>query len=35
MGIARIRDGLIVEAWNAFDFLTLYQQIGMLPALGA
>jgi hypothetical protein len=25
--------GAIVEGWNSFDFLTLYQQIGMLPQL--
>jgi len=34
MGIARVEDGRIVETWNSFDFLTLYQQIGLLPALG-
>ena len=33
MGIAHVRDGKIVEAWNAFDFMSLYQQVGMLPAL--
>jgi predicted ester cyclase len=33
MGIARIHDGRIVEAWNCFDFLSLYQQCGMLPQL--
>jgi steroid delta-isomerase-like uncharacterized protein len=33
MAIARVRDGQIVEGWNCFDFLTLYQQVGMLPAL--
>jgi predicted ester cyclase len=26
--IARIEDGRIVEGWNAFDLLTMYQQIG-------
>lgn len=26
--ICRVRDGRIVEAWNCFDFLTMYQQIG-------
>jgi steroid delta-isomerase-like uncharacterized protein len=31
--IARVQDGQIVEAWNSFDFLTFYQQLGMLPAL--
>ena len=34
MGIARVKDGKIVETWNSFDFMTLYQQIGLLPALG-
>lgn len=33
MGMARVRDGRIVEAWNSFDFMTMYQQIGVLPAL--
>ena len=33
MAIARVRDGQIVEGWNCFDFLTLYQQLGMLPAM--
>ena len=33
MAIARVRNGQIVEGWNCFDFLTLYQQVGMLPAL--
>src|SRR5919106_4832007 len=28
----RVSDGKIVEAWNAFDFLGLYQQLGLLPA---
>ena len=26
--IARIRDGRIVEGWNCFDFLRMYQQMG-------
>lgn len=34
MGMARVRDGQIVEAWNCYDFLTLYQQVGLLPAIG-
>ena len=34
MGIARAKDGKIVETWNSFDFLALYQQIGLLPAIG-
>jgi predicted ester cyclase len=33
MGMARVRDGKIVEAWNSYDFLTMYQQVGLLPAL--
>lgn len=27
--IARVEGGKIVEAWNNFDFLTLYQQLGL------
>jgi len=32
--ILRIANGVIVEAWNFFDFLSFYQQLGMvqLPA---
>jgi predicted ester cyclase len=26
--MARVRDGKIVEGWNCFDFLSMYQQIG-------
>jgi predicted ester cyclase len=26
--ICRVRNGRIVEGWNCFDFLTMYQQIG-------
>ena len=26
--ICRVRNGRIVEGWNSFDFLTMYQQIG-------
>lgn len=26
--IARVRDGQIVEGWNNFDFLSMYQQLG-------
>jgi steroid delta-isomerase-like uncharacterized protein len=29
MCIIRVKDGKISEAWNNFDFLTLYQQLGM------
>ena len=28
MTIIRVRDGRIVEGWNAFDFLGMYQQMG-------
>jgi steroid delta-isomerase-like uncharacterized protein len=33
MTIVRVRDGKIIEAWNNFDFMSFYQQIGMLPQL--
>jgi predicted ester cyclase len=33
VALALIRDGQIQEAWNCFDFLSLYQQVGMLPPL--
>lgn len=33
MGMARVAGDRIVEGWNAWDFMTLYQQVGMLPAL--
>jgi predicted ester cyclase len=26
--IVRVADGRIIEGWNCFDFLTMYQQIG-------
>jgi len=29
--IVRIDNGKIVEAWNNFDFMTLYKQVGHLP----
>jgi predicted ester cyclase len=28
VAIALVRDGKIVEGWNCFDFLSMYQQIG-------
>ncbi len=28
--ITRVRDGQLVEGWNVFDFLTMYQQIGWI-----
>jgi steroid delta-isomerase-like uncharacterized protein len=33
MGMARIVDGKIVEAWNAFDFGVMYKQLGITPPL--
>ncbi len=35
MCFGHIRDGRIVEGWNCFDFLTLYQQLGMQLTPGA
>ncbi len=34
--IGRVQDGRIVEGWNTFDFLTMYQQIGWVksPVVG-
>jgi predicted ester cyclase len=29
--MVRIEDGKIAEAWNHFDFLGLYQQLGQIP----
>jgi predicted ester cyclase len=33
--MARVVNGLIVESWNAFDFLTMYQQVGVSLAMPA
>ena len=33
MVMARVENGQIAEGWNCFDFLSLYQQLGLLPAL--
>jgi len=30
MTMVRIKDGKIVEAWNNFDFMSLFQQLGVL-----
>lgn len=30
MSIVRIRDGKIVEAWNNFDFMSMFRQLGAL-----
>ena len=35
VAIAAIRDGQVQEGWNCFDFMSLYQQVGMLPPLPA
>ena len=35
VAIAVVRDGQIHEGWNSFDFLSLYQQVGMLQRLPA
>lgn len=31
--MARVKDGQLVEGWNCFDFMTCYQQMGLLPQL--
>jgi steroid delta-isomerase-like uncharacterized protein len=33
MCFVRAAGGQLVEGWNSFDFLTCYQQIGLLPQL--
>jgi steroid delta-isomerase-like uncharacterized protein len=30
IAIVRVSDGMIAEAWNSFDFLTMNQQLGIL-----
>ena len=30
MSITRIKDGKIVEAWNNFDFMKMYKQLGVI-----
>src|SRR5262245_56378733 len=35
MVIVRVDNGQITEGWNSFDFLGLYQQLGLLPSLPA
>ena len=32
IAIVRIEDGRVVEGWNCFDLLTMYQQIGWVGA---
>ena len=31
MTMARVRDGQLVEGWNTYDFMTCFQQMGLLP----
>ena len=33
MVLVHVREGRILEAWNNFDFLTLYEQLGMVPKI--
>ena len=33
--IIKVANDRFVEGWNSFDFLSMYQQIGALPQLGA
>ena len=33
MTMAKVSDGQIREGWNCFDFLSMYQQLGALPAI--
>jgi hypothetical protein len=30
MTIVRVKDGKIVEAWNEFNFMEMYRQVGAL-----
>jgi predicted ester cyclase len=30
MTIVRVRDGKIIEAWNNFDFMSMFKQLGAL-----
>jgi predicted ester cyclase len=30
MTIVRVKDGKIVEGWNNFDFMRMYQQVGFI-----
>lgn len=32
--LVQMKDGQFHECWNSFDFLTMYQQLGLLPKLG-
>lgn len=35
MCMVRVRDGKIVEAWNNFDFMMMFQQIGVMQPPGS
>jgi steroid delta-isomerase-like uncharacterized protein len=35
MTMARVVDGQLREGWNCFDFLTMYQQLGVMPEIPA
>lgn len=35
MTIIRVKDGQIEEGWNSYDFLSLYQQLGVIPVIGS
>jgi steroid delta-isomerase-like uncharacterized protein len=35
MCIGRFENGQIREGWNCFDFMTMYQQLGVLPVVPA
>lgn len=35
MCIARVKDGKIVEAWNNFDFMTMFRQMGAIEPPGS
>jgi hypothetical protein len=32
MTMARVVDGRIIEGWNTYDFMAMYQQLGIEPA---
>jgi predicted ester cyclase len=34
MVIVTAANGRLTEGWNTFDFLTMYQQIGLVPSFG-